>query len=227
MNTGCIYRVIQDKFKKINKKCRLSISWHFFAIRSQIERFALINLRCQDPPTSAAPGMLGERIAEEGAFPPGNCLLPPSDDLSAISSHRLLHSSRMYGYTNPHAFSVPDSRAVLLCAAELSCFPPELVVVLFAAKQTLVVGSFSGGYTSAFTERVGTLREHDTRQEPSLRSGLHPLKTDCAVATLAGARDLLQTSPGRMICPAELRFSRAGLKTPEQIRTCSVVSLYP
>lgn len=35
-------------------------------------------------------------------------------------------------------------------------FPPEVVVVVFKVKQTLVAGSFYRGYTTAFMEHVQT-----------------------------------------------------------------------
>ena len=139
----------------------MSISWHFFPNRDneQSELFSLTP-RCWDLLTSAAPAPGSktryERITRKGKFLLGNCILPPYDDLTAISPCRLLHYSHMYIYTNPHTLSVPVSRAVLLRAVELSCFPPEVVVVLFKVKQTLVVGSFYRGYTTAFTEHVQT-----------------------------------------------------------------------
>lgn len=97
-----------------------------------------------------------EHITKKGKFLLGNCILPPYDDLRAISSCRLLHYSHMYIYANPHTFSVPVSQAVLLHGVELSCFPPEAAVVLVKVKQTLVVGSFYRGYTTALTEHVQT-----------------------------------------------------------------------
>lgn len=137
----------------------MSISWHFFANRDN-EASELLSLtpRCCDLLISAAPApgnkMCYEHVTKKGKFLLGNCILPPYNDLTAISSRRLLRYSHMYIYTKPHAFSVPVSRAVLPHAVELSCFPPEVVVALFKVKQTLVVGSFYRGYTTAFTEHV-------------------------------------------------------------------------
>lgn len=155
----------------------MSISWHFFATRAAKESGLFpFTPRCRDSPAAAAPGskMHSEGFTKKGEFLPGNCIPPPYGALTAIGSRRLLRYSRTYTHTNPHTFSVPVSRAVLLHAVELSCFPPEVVVVLLKVKQTLVVGSFYRGYTTAFTEHVSNSIRARCNTGPELTAQIAP-----------------------------------------------------
>lgn len=147
---------------------------------------------------------------------------------SQLSAHAASYITHICTYTQTHTCFLSPS---------LSCFAACCWAVMFPSKGGC--SSVQGEANSCcrfFQQRLHncTYRAHSNsvrvwyNRTQAYGTNCTQLKVDCAMATLTWRRDRLQNSSETRIYPCPHRSHiKIGLKAPKQIRTWSVVFMYP